>query len=236
MGRYPSIAADKQKTGAAKGKLYSMYAREIYSVAKKSTDPDANPSLKRLIDKAKHDQVPNDIIKRAIDKVNSGATESYESLRYEGFGPASSTILIDCLTDNVNRTISDIRAAFSKAHLKLGAAGAVSYMYDDLCVLRFKELVEDEVIEALINGDVNADMEIDKDTVTLYGNPQDLTKIKNAISNYKPVTFEVEEITTIPKERVKLTKEEQEQFKKLLQLLDNVEDVSNVYHNVELED
>ncbi len=237
MGRYPSIAADKQKTGAARGKLYSMYAREIYNVAKKSTDPDANPSLKRLIEKAKREQVPNDIIKRAIDKVNSGIDESYESLRYEGFGPANATILIDCLTDNVNRAVSDVRAAFSKAHLKLGASGAVSYMYDDVSVVRFKGLLEDETIEALINGEVDAEIEIDGDYVTLYGNTTDLTKIKNAILNYKnDVTFEIEEITTIPKERITLTGEDLEQFKKLLQLLDNIEDVQNVYHNVNIEE
>lgn len=237
MGRYPSIAADKQKTGAARGKLYSMYAREIYNVAKKSTDPDANPSLKRLIEKAKREQVPNDIIKRAIDKVNSGIDESYESLRYEGFGPANATILIDCLTDNVNRAVSDVRAAFSKAHLKLGTSGAVSYMYDDVSVVRFKGLLEDETIEALINGEVDAEIEIDGDYVTLYGNTTDLTKIKNAILNYKnDVTFEIEEITTIPKERITLTGEDLEQFKKLLQLLDNIEDVQNVYHNVNIEE
>src|SRR5574344_670034 len=183
MGRYPSIAADKQKTGAARGKIYSMYAREIYSVAKKSTDVDANPSLKRLIEKAKRDQVPNDIIKRAIDKVNSGASESYESLRYEGFGPGTSTILIDCLTDNVNRAVSDVRASFSKAKCKLGAAGAVSYLYDNLCVFRFKGMTEEEAMEALINGEVNADIEIEGDYITLYGNPQDYFKIRTSILN-----------------------------------------------------
>ena len=235
MGRFPNIAADKQKTGAAKGKLYGMYAKEIYNAARKSIDPDANPTLKRLIDKAKKDQVPADVIKRAIDKVNSGANENYESLRYEGFGPLSSTILIDCLTDNVNRTISDVRGAFSKAHLKLGASGSVSYMYDNLCVLRFSGLTEDEVLEALINGEADADIECEGDTITLYGNPQDLYKIKTAIMNYKNVEFTVEEITTIPKETVKLSGEDLEQFKKLLQLLDNVDDVNNVYHNVDLE-
>ena len=185
MGRYPSIAADKQKTGAARGKLYAMYAKEIYSAAKKSTDVDANPTLKRLIEKAKKAEVPSDIINRAIDKVNSGVNEDYDSLRYEGFGPGASTILIDCLTDNVNRAVGEVRAAFSKAHCKLGASGSVSYMYDNLCILRFKGLSEDETLEALINGEVDADIEVDGDTITLYGNPQDLFKIKTAILNYK---------------------------------------------------
>ena len=204
-GKIPSIAADKQKTGAARGKLYAMYSKEIYNAAKKSTDLDANPTLKRLVEKAKKEQVPSDIINRAIDKATSGVDESYESLRYEGFGPGASTLLIDCLTDNVNRAVADVRAAFSKAHCKLGASGSVSYMYDNLCIVRFKGLTEDETLEALLNALVDAEIENDNGTITLYGNPQDLFKIKNAILDYKKdITFEVEEITTLPKEKIKL--------------------------------
>ena len=236
MGRFPSIAADKQKTGAARGKLYAMYSKEIYNAAKKSTDLDANPTLKRLVEKAKKEQVPSDIINRAIDKVTSGVDESYESLRYEGFGPGASTLLIDCLTDNVNRAVADVRAAFSKAHCKLGASGSVSYMYDNLCIVRFKGLTEDETLEELLNALVDAEIENDNGTITLYGNPQDLFKIKNAILDYKKdITFEVEEITTLPKEKIKLVGEDLEIFKKLLKLLDDANDVQNVYHNVELD-
>lgn len=236
MGRFPSIAADKQKTGAARGKLYAMYSKEIYNAAKKSTDLDANPTLKRLVEKAKKEQVPSDIINRAIDKVTSGVDESYESLRYEGFGPGASTLLIDCLTDNVNRAVADVRASFSKAHCKLGASGSVSYMYDNLCIVRFKGLTEDETLEALLNALVDAEIENDNGTITLYGNPQDLFKIKNAILDYKKdITFEVEEITTLPKEKIKLVGEDLEIFKKLLKLLDDANDVQNVYHNVELD-
>jgi len=237
MGRaYEVRKASIQKTGAARGKVYAMYAKEIYSAAKKSTDPNANPTLKRLIEKAKSEQVPGDIVKRAIDKVNSGVDESYENLRYEGFGPGASTILIDCLTDNVNRAISYVRAAFAKTHCKLGASGAVSYLYDNLCVISFKGLTEDQTIEALINGEVDADIEVEGDTVTLYGVPQDLYKLKNAISTYKPdVIFDIDELTTIPKETIELNGEDLELFKRLLQLLDDIEDVQNVYHNVRLD-
>ena len=213
-----------------------MYSKEIYNAAKKSTDLDANPTLKRLVEKAKKEQVPSDIINRAIDKVTSGVDESYESLRYEGFGPGASTLLIDCLTDNVNRAVADVRAAFSKAHCKLGASGSVSYMYDNLCIVRFKGLTEDETLEALLNALVDAEIENDNGTITLYGNPQDLFKIKNAILDYKKdITFEVEEITTLPKEKIKLVGEDLEIFKKLLKLLDDANDVQNVYHNVELD-
>ena len=236
MGRFPNIAAAKAKTGAAKAKVYSMYAREIYDIAKKGgTDPVGNPSLKRVIEKAKKEQVPSDIITRAIDKVSSGVNENYDSLRYEGFGPGASTLLIDCLTDNVNRAVGDVRAAFSKAKCKLGASGSVSYMYDNLCVFRFKGLTEDEALESLLNGEVDADIEVEGEYITLYGNPQDYFKIRTSILEYKKdINFEIEEITTLAKEKITLDKEDLEQFQRLLTLLDAVDDVQNVYHNVDL--
>src|SRR5574344_2356833 len=153
MGRFPSIAAAKAASGAARGKLYGMYAREIYLAAKNGTSPDGNPSLKRLIEKAKKEQVPSDIIKRAIEKVNSGAGENYETLTYEIFGPAGSTLVIECLTDNVNRSVSDLRAVINKCHVKMGAMGSVLYMYDHLCTVGFKGLTEEQVMDALIEAD-----------------------------------------------------------------------------------
>ena len=236
MGRaYEVRKADILKTGAAKAKLYTMYAKEIYSEAKKSTDLDANPSLKRLIDRAKKDQVPGDIIKRAIDKVKNGINESYDKYRYEGFGPGNSTVLIDCLTDNVNRTISDIRTVFSKTKCKLGASNSVSYLYEDLAILSFKGLTEEEVLEALLLEEVNADIEVENNTITLYGKTQDYFKIKTAILNYnKDMIFDIDELTTLPIEKTTLEKEDLDQFNRLIELLDNLEDVQQIYHNVEL--
>ncbi len=236
MGRFPNIAAAKAKTGAAKGKLYGMYAKEIYLAAKNGgVTPEGNPSLKRLIDKAKKDQVPADVIKRAIDKVNSGAGENYETLTYELFGPAGSTLMVECLTDNVNRSVSDVRAAVNKAHVKMGAQGSVAYMYDNLCTVGFTGLSEDEVMDALISNDIDfVDMENNDGNILIYGNPNDLFKIKEAISSVKDVEFTVDEISMLPKERITLTGEDLEVFNKLLDLLDAVDDVQNVYHNVEL--
>ncbi len=236
MGRaYEVRKASIQKTGAARGKIYSMYAREIYEVAKNGgTELESNVALKRLVDKAKKEQVPSDIIKRAIDKVNSGADESYSTVRYELFGPSGSNVIVDCLTDNVNRSVSLIRAALNKTSAKMGAMGSVAFMYDNLCIVSFKGLSEEETLEALIEAGVDADIELQGDSIVLYGKPSDLYAIKEAILAKKQVEFDVDEISMIPKDTVKLEGEALEDFQKLLTLLDEIEDVNHVYHNVEL--
>ncbi|MDO4962894.1 MAG: YebC/PmpR family DNA-binding transcriptional regulator [bacterium] len=237
MGRFPNIAAAKAKTGAAKGKLYGMYAKDIYQAAKNGgTTPEGNPSLKRLIEKAKKDQVPADVIKRAIDKVNSGSGENYETLTYEIFGPSGSTLMVECLTDNVNRSVSDVRTAINKAKVKMGAMGSVAYMYDNLCTVGFTGISEDDVMDALINAGIDfVDMENQDGNILIYGDPNDLFKIKEAITSIKnDVEFTVDEIAMLPKERITLTGEDLENFNKLLNLLDEVDDVQNVYHNVDL--
>ena len=237
MGRFPNIAAAKAKTGAAKGKLYGMYAKEIYQAAKNGgTTPEGNPSLKRLIEKAKKEQVPSDVIKRAIDKVNSGAGENYEVLTYEIFGPNGSTCLVKCLTDNVNRSVADVRTVVNKCHVKLGAMGSVAYMYDNLSVVGFRGIDEEEVMNALIENDVDfVDLEVQDDNTLIYGSPNDLFKIKEAITSIKnDIEFSVDEISYLPKERITLEGEDLEVFTKLVTMLDEVDDVQNVYHNVDM--
>lgn len=238
MGRaYEVRKASIQKTGAAKAKLYSMYAREIYQAAKNGgTELEGNPSLKRLVEKAKKDQVPSDIVKRAIDKVSSGADESYSETTYEIFGPSGSNALAICLTDNVNRSVSSVRAVINKCHVKLGAQGSVSYMYDHLCIVSFKGLSDEETLELLIEEGIDViDIESEKEETIIYGNPNDLYKIKEAILKKLPNTeFEIDEITYLPKEKVKLEGEDLDTFKRMLDLLDEVDDVQTVYHNVEL--
>ena len=237
MGRFPNIAAAKAKTGAAKGKLYGMYAKEIYQAAKNGgTTPEGNPSLKRLIEKAKKEQVPSDVIKRAIDKVNSGAGENYEVLTYEIFGPNGSTCLVKCLTDNVNRSVADVRTVVNKCHVKLGAMGSVAYMYDNLSVVGFRGIDEEEVMNALIENDVDfVDLEVQDDNTLIYGSPNDLFKIKEAITSIKKtIEFTVDEISYLPKERITLEGEDLEVFNKLITMLDEVDDVQNVYHNVDI--
>ena len=238
MGRaYEVRKASIQKTGAAKAKLYSMYAKEIYQAAKTGgTELQSNSALKRLVDKAKKEQVPSDIINRAIDKVNSGVDETYTQTTYELFGPAGSTLIVDCLTDNVNRSVSSIRAVVNKCHIKMGAQGSVNYMYDHLAIISFKGLSEDETLEALIESGVDvSDIETENDEVIVYGSPSDLFNIKEAVIKAKSdVVFDMDEITYIAKDKVTLTGEDLDIFQKTLNMLDEVEDVQNVYHNVEL--
>lgn len=238
MGRaYEVRKASIQKTGAAKGKIYSMYAKEIYQAAKAGgTSLDANASLKRLVEKAKKEQVPSDIIKRAIDKVNSGADESYERTRYEIFGPAGSTVLVDCLTDNLNRTVSDIRAVINKTHTKLGAMNSVSYMYDNICVVGFTGLTLEDAMDALIEAELDViDIETNENEILITGDPNDLFAIKEAIIKKLPnVNFEVDELTTVAQNKITLQGEDLELFNKLITMLEDVDDVQHLYHNVEL--
>lgn len=237
MGRaYEVRKASIQKTGAAKGKLYTMYAKEIYQAAKTGgTEEASNASLKRLLERAKKDQVPSDIIKRAIDKVNSGVDENFSETTYELFGPGGSTFIIECLTDNVNRTVSDLRAVVNKCHIKMGAMGSVMFNYDHLCVVSFKGLTEDEVMDALVSGGADfVDMEEEDGIITVYGNPTDLYQIKEAITKYKEVEFDIDEIVYIAKEKINLSGEDKEIFDRVITMLGDVEDVKEVYHNVEI--
>ena len=237
MGRFPNIAAAKAKTGAQKAKIYSSYAKEIYQVAKQGgTDPNGNLSLRHLIEKAKKEQVPADVIKRAIDKVNSGVDESYTSVRYEGFGTGGATIIVDCLTDNVNRSVSMVRNAFTKSNGKMGVSGCVSHMYEHLSVVIVKDMTEDEALESLLMNEVDAkEIEAEDGNVSIYGEPSDLYKIKEAILSAKAdAEFLVDEVTMLSNETVTLEGEDKDNFDKLLTMLDDVEDVQKVYHNVNL--
>lgn len=239
MGRaYEVRKASIMKTGSAKAKLYSMYAKEIYQSAKTGgVEVTANSTLRRLIEKAKKDQVPADLIKRAIDKVHSGIDESYTTVRYELFGPGGSTLVVDCLTDNVNRTLSFVRPALNKSGSKMGAMNSVSYMYEHLCVVSFKGLTEEQVLEALINNNVDADdIEVNGDEITIYGEPTALYNIKEAILSIAPtMEFDADEIVMLPKEKITLEGENLELFNRLYSMLDEVEDVQMIYHNVNLE-
>ncbi len=236
---YEVRKASIQKTGAAKAKLYSTYAKEIYLAAKKGTpEIDSNVALKRIVEKAKKEQVPNDIINRAIDKAKGAGGEDYETVIYEGFGPGASTLIIKTLTDNVNRTVGFVRAAFNKVHKSLGVTNSVSYNYDYLAIISLKSEKEEELFNALIENNIDLiDFENENGEIVITVTPSDHNKVKDVVEQViKDVTYELDEIGMYPKDKVKLEGEDLETFQKLYKMLDEIEDVTEIYHNVELEE
>ena len=238
MGRaYEVRKASIQKTGAAKAKLYTNYAKEIYLAAKKgSLDVESNISLKRLIEKAKKEQVPSDIINRAIEKAKGVGGEDYEVVTYEGFGPGASTLIIRTLTDNVNRTVGMVRAAFNKVHKSLGVTNSVAYNYDYLAILSVKTDQYEEIFNALLeNGIEPVDFETEEGEVVITVNPTDHNKTKDVIEALIPgVEYELDEEGMYAKDKVTLEGEDLELFQRLIGLLDEIDDVTDIYHNVNL--
>ena len=184
MGRAFEVRkAAMAKTSAANAKLYSRFSKEIYVAAKAGEpDPEMNQGLKKVIDRAKANNVPADVIKRAIEKAKGGSTESYSSSTYEGFGAGAATVIIECLTDNQNRTIADLRAAFNKAHAKLGVAGSVSFNYQKVGNLVIAYEDEEAMLDALIMAEVEVlELEVSDGMMNINVDPQDLYKAKDAI-------------------------------------------------------
>ncbi len=237
MGRAFEVRkAAMAKTGAAKTKIYSRFGKEIYVAAKSGVpDPEMNQTLKRTIEKAKVAQVPADIIKRAIEKAKGGSEESYTSVRYEGFGPNNSFIIVDCLTDNVNRTVSDVRTCFNKSKSKMGISGSVAHNFDHVGVLSFTYGDDGAMLDALVEANVDVqDIEVEEGQMTVYVSPTDLYAAKSAIEALIPdVSFDVVENTMIPQSYVSVEGEDKELFDRLMSMLDAVDDVQEVYHNVQ---
>ena len=239
MGRaYEVRKASIQKTGAIKAKLYSTFAKEIYLAAKSGVpEIDSNIALKRMVEKAKKQQVPSDIINRAIDKAKGVGGEDYKEVIYEGFGPGASTLIIKTLTDNVNRTVGFVRAAFNKVGKSLGVTNSVSYNYDHLAIISFKSEKENEIFEAILNEGIElVDFESEDGYITISCNPSDAHKVKDILEKIIPdIDYDIDEVGMYPKEKITLEGEDLEIFKRLYNLLDEIEDVSEIYHNVNLD-
>ncbi|HHX76355.1 MAG TPA: YebC/PmpR family DNA-binding transcriptional regulator [Acholeplasmataceae bacterium] len=237
MGRAFEVRkASMAKTAAAKSKVYSKYGREIYMAAKSGTpDPETNVVLKRVIERAKKDQVTTEIINRAIEKAKGGSDENYEEVRYEGFGPEGSLIIIECLTDNTNRTLSDIRKLFNKAYGKLGVSGSVIHQFDHKAVFEV-EATENKLLEMLLENDVDVtDYEAEDGMVTIYAQPVDYGRVMDVLkdNNLEP---KQEAIMFIPMQTIQIENaSEKEKFERLIDGLNELDDVSEVYHNVSYE-
>jgi YebC/PmpR family DNA-binding regulatory protein len=238
MGRaFQNRKESMAKTSDQNARVYSRHSREIYVVAKQGgPELDSNLALRSAIDRAKRSQVPSHVIEKAIDKAKGGAGEDFQPARYEGFGPAGSMFIVDCLTDNPNRTISDVRNCFTKSNSKLGTPGTVAHLFDHLAIMRFGGQDEEAVLEALLMADIDVtDVEEEDGTVTAFVPPAESNKAEQALKDaFGEIEFEVNEIQFIPQNTVAVSGEEDQQmFERLTSMLDDVDDVQNVYHNVE---
>lgn len=237
MGRaYQNRKESMAKTSDMKAKVYSRYGREIYVCAKSGGfDPDGNLALRSLIDKAKKDQVPTHVIDKAIDKAKGGGGEDYSPAIYEGYGPGGCMAVIYCLTDNPNRTFGDVRQAFTKTKCKIGTQGSVSHMFDHSVILVFKHDDEDAVLEVLMDADVDvSDIESEDGVVSVFAPHAEYFKARQAVLDaLGDVDFEVDEIQYIPHAFTSLSGDDVELFEKFLGMLNELDDVQHVYHNVE---
>ncbi|HEX3727029.1 MAG TPA: YebC/PmpR family DNA-binding transcriptional regulator [Pirellulales bacterium] len=225
------------KTAAQKSKLYSKYGTRLYVAAKNGVaDPDANPALRSLIEKAKRDQVPAHVIEKAIEKARGIGGADFVSARYEGFGPGGSLVIVDCLTDNNQRTITDVRNCFTKTGSKLGATGSVAHWFDQLAILSFKGHNEEQVLESMLDADVNIDeIECKDNHLTIIAPPGEFYKAKTALLQAFPGTeLEVQEITFLAQTTKAISPEDLPMFQKFINMLNDCDDVQDVFHNVDL--
>jgi YebC/PmpR family DNA-binding regulatory protein len=236
MGRaYQNRKVSMAKTAAAKTKVYSKYGREIYVCAKSGgIDPSGNLALRGLIERAKKDQVPSHVIEKALEKAKGGGGEDYTPARYEGFGPGGCKVIVDCLTDNPNRTIGDVRTCFNRAKAKLGTQGTVSHMFDHAAILVFSG-DEEATLEALLNEDVDVtDVESEDGKITVFVPHTEYNKAKQALLNaFGEIDFEVDEIQFVPKDTTPISGDDIEVMERFLDMLNDADDVQNVYHDAE---
>ncbi len=239
MGRAHEVrAASMAKTAAAKSKLNNKWSRIIYMAAKSGVpDPDLNQNLKKEIEKAKKEQASADVIKRAIEKAKGANQESYTELVLEGFGPGNSMVVVECLTDNHNRTQTAVKVALMKTGGKIAGSGAVTYMFDHLAVFSYENgQSEEEVLETLLMADCDVqDIENEDGVITIYAPNTEYAKIRDALQEAMPdIDLTVDTIAWMPKNYVQLESDkEKEQFNRMLEMLEDDDDVQEVYHNVE---
>lgn len=239
MGRkWNNIKDKKASKDANTSRIYAKFGREIYVAAKQGEpDPEANQALKVVLERAKTYNVPKHIIERAIEKAKGGSDENYDELRYEGFGPNGSMIIVDALTNNVNRTASEVRAAFGKNGGNMGVSGSVSYMFNKTAVFGIEGKTADEVLEILMEADVDArDILEEEDAVIVYAEPEDFHAVQEAFKNAGVTEFTVAELTMLAQNDITLPEDAKAQFEKLIDALEDLEDVRQVYHNVDLGD
>ena len=234
--KWHNIQSKKGKADAARGRLFTKIGKEIAVAAKGNPNPSTNSKLADVIAKAKAANMPNDNIERSIKKAAGElGDKDYKELTYEGYGVGGSAVIITTLTDNINRTAGDVRAIMSKHGGSLGMNGCVSYMFDNkgvIVVERTPSLSEDEVTEYAIEAGAD-DVVTADDAFEIYTSPAAFSEARKYLEE-KGLAFLQAEITMIPQNKITLEGDKLEAFLKMLDKLEENDDVQNVYHNVEL--
>ncbi|WP_167629684.1 YebC/PmpR family DNA-binding transcriptional regulator [Listeria valentina] len=237
MGRkWANIKEKKASKDTNNSRIYAKFGIEIYVAAKQGEpDPHANQKLRFVIERSKTYNVPKHIIDRAIEKAKGTGDENYSELRYEGFGPNGSMVIVDALTNNVNRTASDVRAAYSKNGGNMGVSGAVSYMFDNTAVFGVAGKSADDLLEILMEADVDVrDILDEDDQAIIYAEPSDFHQVQEALKAAGIDEFSIAEIEMLPQNEVTLDGDDLVKFEKMIDALEDLEDVQKVYHNVDL--
>ena len=234
--KWHNIQAKKGKADAARGKIFTKLGRELAVAAKGNPNPSTNAKLADVIAKAKAANMPNDNIERTIKKAaGEVGDKDYKELTYEGYGVAGSAVIIATLTDNNNRTAGDVRAIMSKHGGSLGMTGCVSYMFDNkglIVVERTAALSEDEVTELAIEAGAD-DVVTEDDAFEIYTSVSAFSEARKFLEE-KGLTVLQAELTMIPQSKITLAPDKLESFLKMLEKLEENDDVQNIYHNVEL--
>ena len=232
--KWATIHRKKGLIDAERGKIFQKLAKEIYVAAKGTNgDPDANPSLRMVIEKCRSQNMPKDNIQKAIDKaVGSAGGEDFESIRYEGYGPHGIAIMVDCLTDNRNRTASLVRSTFTKRGGNLGTDGSVSYLFERKGVIVIeKNDQEDEIMMMVLDAGAD-DFIVNEDTFEIYTTPDTFLAVKEALENMGITSYLTSEITYVASNLIELDDEAKEKVLDLVDALDELDDVQDVYHNL----
>ncbi|MGG3842128.1 YebC/PmpR family DNA-binding transcriptional regulator [Anoxybacillus kestanbolensis] len=235
--KWKNIQRRKNAQDAKRGKVFMKLAKEIYVAAKMGGgDPATNATLRLAIEKAKSANMPNENIERAIKKATGNQEHThYEEIRYEGYGPGGVAVMVICLTDNKNRTASNVRVAFSKNGGNLGETGCVSYLFDrkGLIVIAREGLNMDEDEMLLQAIEAGADeMETTEDSFEIYTSPEQFEQVKNTLAA-QGFTFATAEITMIPQTYTTLTGDDLTKMLKLIDMLEDDDDVQEIYHNLD---
>ena len=232
--KWATIHRKKGELDAARGKVFQKIAKEIYVAAKGTNgNPDDNPGLRAVLEKARSNNMPKDNIQKAIDKAVGGAGgEEYESVRYEGYGPSGVALMIDCLTDNRNRTAMLVRSTLTKRGGNLGTDGSVSYLFERKGVIvTDKSVDEDEaMMVALDNGAL--DFVVNDDNYEIYTPVEDFIKVKEALEELGVKEFITSEVTFVASNLIELDEEQTEKVQNLIDTLEDIDDVQNVYSNL----